>query len=188
MLGFKNSSIDHEFKTVIHPDLRLVLVEFAQWCSTQGMKAPFITCLRRNKTEQVALYMEHWRQLQFKIRQLHALPQHSARWQDFFANATEWRLAEHIKHHTEEHLRAQANLRLTWHFYDCAADLRTVGPDPRNPHYSPVQLKAVEAWFHKRCPHGQWELKTETHGSGPHVHVARKDEDWKRKTQNPGVA
>lgn len=185
MLQFKTPEVGQQFKTVIHPDLRLLLVEFAHWSSTQGLRIPVVTCLRRSKTEQVALYVEHWLALQKKMAQMNALPQHSARWQDFFPNATEWRVAEHIQNHSEDHLRAQAQVKLTWHFYDCAADLRTVG-DPKHPQYTPDQLKLVEAWFRKRCPLGAWEVKTETHGSGPHIHVARCDDSWKLKTQNLG--
>lgn len=191
MLLFKTPTIELEFKSIIHPDLRLVLVEFAHWSSTQGLPGPVVTCLRRNKAEQVALYVEYWLALQKKMAQMNALPQHSARWQDFFSSATEWRVAEHIQNHSEDHLRAQAQVKLTWHFFDCAADLRTrhyaTGPTQLKPDAT-NQLAMVEAWFRKRCPLGAWEVKTETHGTGPHAHIGRCDDAWKRKTQNMGNA
>jgi hypothetical protein len=184
MILFKTKTIETEFKTIIHPDVRLMLVEFAQWSADRKLPQPFLTCLKRSRDEQVALYVGYWLALQGKLVQYESQPEAAHKWQGLFASPVELRLAQHIKNRTAAEFRDMAMRRETWHWYSCAADLRTVG-DIQKPYYSRDQLASVEAWFKKRCPtygdNAEWELKTETHGTGPHIHVARRALDWKAK-------
>jgi hypothetical protein len=61
----------------------------------------------------------------------------------------------------------------SWHLYDCAVDLR-------NSHYSAEHLHRVCAWLKNRClPPERWELVFTLHGTGPHLHIAKKDWSWR---------
>jgi hypothetical protein len=62
------------------------------------------------------------------------------------------------------------NHATTWHRPTkmCAVDIRTA-------HYSRGELAAVEAWFKARFDRPLWELITTLHGTGPHIHLARRD-------------
>lgn len=57
----------------------------------------------------------------------------------------------------------------SWHLVRCAIDLRTH-------HYTDPQLKLVETWFQQKCrPTHDWEVITELHGTGPHIHIGYRD-------------
>lgn len=70
----------------------------------------------------------------------------------------------------------------SWHLFRCAVDLRLS-------HYDAMAKEKVLAWWQeklvdrkdKKGPKAKWELYTETHGTGPHIHVGRRDYAWKEK-------
>jgi hypothetical protein len=60
-----------------------------------------------------------------------------------------------------------------WHQVATAADLRSH-------HYTPEQAAEVIKWLQGRCrPTEAWELITKNHGTAPHYHVARRDQQWR---------
>lgn len=71
-------------------------------------------------------------------------------------------------HRTEAENAAIGGSPRSWHLLSCAADLRTH-------HYSAPELAAVEAWVRARCFGSQWEVITQLHGTGPHIHLAYRD-------------
>ena len=56
----------------------------------------------------------------------------------------------------------------SWHFVDCAVDLR-------NWHYTPEQLPNVLEWLKSKTDSSEWEVVTEDHGTGPHFHIGYRD-------------
>lgn len=77
--------------------------------------------------------------------------------------------------HRSPNFYSQRNLKPvdSWHLYDCAVDFRT--------HiYSPIEYGVIKQWWGMMCAdRTRWELITEPHGTGPHLHVARRDHRWK---------
>ncbi len=43
--------------------------------------------------------------------------------------------------------------------------------DFRTRHYSTWELELVEAWFRNRCKPPRFDVVTQPHGTGPHIHV-----------------
>lgn len=73
----------------------------------------------------------------------------------------------------------------SWHYCDAAADLR-------DKHYTTEQYAKVVFWLAANCPTGPWELITDLHGTGKHLHVGARDFRWraaweKRNQPKPGV-
>lgn len=66
----------------------------------------------------------------------------------------------------------------SWHLYDCAVDLRVT-------HYTPEQRALVIKWLEQETAPKKdegvkkWELVTKLHGTGPHIHLARRDFAWR---------
>jgi hypothetical protein len=60
----------------------------------------------------------------------------------------------------------------SWHLFDCAIDLD-------NTIYSLTQLAQVEMWLKARCQMPKYELIFKLHGTGPHIHIGRRDFNWK---------
>lgn len=121
----------------LHPEVRDVLLELAQWSAQHGLPPPIATCLHRSKDENRAVYGRD---------------------------------------------------KFSWHLVDCAADLRIK-------HYTPEQLGRVQDWVALRCtglqPTGaggdeaRWELVFEPHGTGPHLHIARRCREWQAERWSP---
>lgn len=74
---------------------------------------------------------------------------------------------------TEEHARALARARPSWHLHHCAADFR-------NSVYGPRDRRRIHYWLTQRCPSDEWEVLMHDIGRGDHFHVARKDESWRK--------
>lgn len=77
---------------------------------------------------------------------------------------------------TEEAARRRARNKDSMHLYGCALDLRTI-------HWSVKQKALVVSFLRtamKRIASktGAWEFIPEVHGTGPHIHIARKDNVW----------
>lgn len=67
-----------------------------------------------------------------------------------------------------------ADSKFSWHMARCAVDLR-------NRHYSPKQRQAVVAFLRSMVSRGEWELLEHDIGRGDHIHLAKKDSEWKTK-------
>lgn len=185
----------------VHPGLKGLLVELQEWSIAQEIPEPVITELIRTPEENMQLYTRLWRGLvegafasgmvqgvgdgESKRRRvavvglLHArkelsdlvpailsgqpLPMEARKKLSATLNPT--------------FLREEAEKRFSWHMARCAADLRTF-------HYRSTQRPRVFAWLHSKLlgklAVGSAEL-LEHDVAGPHIHVAWKDEAWKRQ-------
>ena len=64
-----------------------------------------------------------------------------------------------------------ARLRTSWHKAWTAVDVGLNG-------WSPRDLALMAEYIHHRCQRPAWETITEFHGTGPHLHLARRDFTW----------
>lgn len=145
-----------------HPELVTVLREFELWSHAQELPEPIVVELWRTPRQQGDIYMAVWRSEARVTLQSRAAPV-----------AARTRALE-IERMTEDELRAVAEKKFSWHICRCAVDLRTM-------HYGREELASVVRWFQERCPKPMWELVTEKHGTGAHIHCARRAFDWRAK-------
>ena len=72
----------------------------------------------------------------------------------------------------------------SWHLFGCAGDLSSWL-------YTSEQMKELLTWLRMelarrggvrsaKLPEGKWELLVHDKGSGEHLHIARRDTQWKR--------
>lgn len=161
--------------TRLHPQLQALLVDFDRWSEAQAQAdaatttpgagavlfpAPVATELFRTEKEQGEIYTEHFQKLIKLYMQSPSL-----------VSATDRPLIARLSTAPEAVIHNQAVQKFTWHLVGCAADLRTK-------HYRPSQLARVRTWFAERCAAKQdWELLFHD-VTGPHMHVAFKDQTW----------
>lgn len=188
LLTFKTPRQELEFKTRVHPDIRLLLVELGQWSRDFQLPAPCVTQLYRSRGEQVAIYVEYWSRLQRGYNayvmlddagKARTIGEHDGA---LFPNHRVLEQARGLLGKDMRELTEMANQRPTLHEWDAACDLRTK-------HYSAKELANVKDWIAKRCAqkdakgHAMWLVETNLHGSGPHVHVGRNDDKWIAKAK-----
>jgi hypothetical protein len=152
-----------------HPELSALLRDFETWSHKQGLPEPVVVELWRSAKEQGDLYVGIWRQQAKQALASKAPPR-----------AAKLRALE-IHRMSDKELRGLAEQKFSWHVCRCAVDLRTR-------HYTREQMLEVVKWFQERCPKPMWELVTEKHGTGAHIHCGRRDFSWRKKfTQTPEV-
>jgi hypothetical protein len=87
-----------------------------------------------------------------------------------------WRQMQREFSLSEDAARHKARAKDSMHLWGCAVDLR-------ESHWLAGQKKQVVNWLRiemakiSKKP-GFWEFLPDIHGSGPHVHIARKDHKW----------
>lgn len=145
-----------------HPELRDLLMEFDRWSVSEGLPEATLTDLIRDEGRQIRIYVDYWR----RVGAAYSLAPNSLSPEDKKA-------ALRTLNMDDKQLTAFAMKRWTWHYVRCAADVRTR-------HYSQAQLTKVRAWWFARCQGERYELLFhDVHG--PHLHVAVRDSDWRRK-------
>lgn len=154
-----------EFRTVIIPDLRQLLLSFVSYSAQAGLPRPVVTQLVRSRKQQVDYYVGHWLALQIRLGR-----------QDPTLTGRDLADAKAIRGKTHAELVAMAEARFTWHWVAAASDLRTTAGG----HYTAAQLQRVVDWFRARCKAPQWELLVHD-VTGPHLHVARRDFGWRER-------
>ena len=183
---------------LIHPDLRSLLTDLDHWSQAQRIRRPVITDLIRSGAKQKLIYLNFWTELAAELVTKGVIDSGPADRTKQMRNEAVKLLVKQralpdaiplilsgvpLKPETRvslahclrpETLEEYARLRFTWHFCNCAADLRTR-------HYAQTEKARAFAWLEARCiPRHAWEL-LEHDTAGPHFHVARKDEEWKRR-------
>jgi len=153
-----------------HPALLDALRELENWSRSNNIPEPTITELWRTPRQQGDIYMQIWGDILRRMKK--------------GGPVTDEEL-EQVKEYglenlNDDELRDRAEHKTTWHFYRCAADLRTF-------EYSKKQVSAVRNWLRTRCPKPIWERITEKHGTGDHIHIAIRAFEWRRK-YNPFTA
>jgi hypothetical protein len=159
----------------VHPELKVLLRDFDTWSSAKGLPDPVVTDLIRTRAEQLAIYVPYWSKLQQALKpgpfHLRIDPEGDGEYRALTASETA--LASDLAPMTGAQLEARALAKFTWHMARTAADVRTN-------HYRQTEMKRVRLWFIERCPRPEWELVFHD-TAGPHVHVARRDREWRAK-------
>lgn len=148
-----------------HPDLILVFSEFEAFSFKRGLPEPVLTELVRWPEENAQTYLKVWREMMRKARVGEHLSDEDSE------------LVAELIALTPTELEQRAKEKFTWHSIRCAGDLRTRI-------YSPVQLAHAVSWFQHRCQKPMWELVTKLHGTGPHIHIGRRDFRWRMEFSN----
>lgn len=176
LVEFKNDRVATEFKTEIHPDIRLLIVELGQFSRDKRLPPPCGTQIYRSPDQNVQLYVDWWRGLQLKLLELNKVPAlgHSTAIPTLFGTDANFKLALSLAGLSTEQLEERARQRVTLHSWFAAIDLRQF-------HYTHFQKDMVWQWLLKRCDPKEWERREDLHGTGPHFHVGRKDDVWIQK-------
>lgn len=147
-----------------HPDLLVVMRQFEVWSDGHGLPEPHISEVMRTPKEQGRIYAREWRDKALKTVR------------DPLTTALDKKHAQRLLDMPALELLALAAKKFTWHFVGAAVDIRTN-------HYRLAELTTVEKWFRDRCEPPIWELITEKHGTGAHIHLARRDYSWRKKME-----
>lgn len=177
---FKHSSLQLEYQGS-HPKLVHLLTAFDNYSFRERLPLPLLTQLWRDRAGQILIYVRYWKRLrEAYLRGPPYLfdPEGDGTFREL--SKLELLEAKDVLSLTDEELEDRACNKFTWHWVRCAADMRTVGGGS-HPHYTSVQMEIVRAWFEDQCQDKTvWELKIhDTHG--PHLHVAYRDLDWRRR-------
>lgn len=104
MLVYKHAFLELEFKQMLHPEVRLVLEDLADWSETQGLPAPVVCCVHRtpklNKLVDGAVNSLHLVDSAVDIRRWHYNKnQREAVWGWVKTRCADkgWELIEHLK-------------------------------------------------------------------------------------------
>jgi hypothetical protein len=167
----------------IHPELQVLLADFAAYSSQVRLPEPVVTDLVRNVAEQVRIYTAHYRRLQESLKpgphQRFIDPEGDGTWRPL--KIDELNEAREIRNLDDAELMKRASEKFSLHQVGAAFDLRIK-------HYSKAQWRVVFAWFARRCvnPPGRplaWEMLPSNPDhphdtAGTHLHVGRKDREW----------
>lgn len=160
MVEFQGPREEREFNADLHPDTRAVVLELGRFCVLRGLRPPLLTVVGRTDQEQEDLY---WRDEQEKAR----------------------RNGVNIP---EEQARRLARAKPSWHKRLTSVDLRTIGPNPADPHWTPSEMERVVKRLEEllgvprdttAAKKLRWEFLVFPHGTGPHIHFARRDFAWR---------
>jgi tryptophan 2,3-dioxygenase len=152
-----------------HPALIDALRDFEAWLRKNDLPEPTLTQVWRTPRQQEDIYFGIWKSLLSRYKSKQPMTQ------------AELKKAIALSTLTDEQLRERAREKFSWHLCRCAVDIRAR-------QYSEAQMVKIAAWLTGRCPAPIWEIITEEHGTGIHVHCAMKSFEWRRKyTQKPEV-
>lgn len=79
---------------------------------------------------------------------------------------------------TQEENTKAGGVRGSWHLFGCGADIRTR-------HLLDHERRRLENHCHElidRDGRERWEIVTKLHGTGAHIHIARRDAAWRDKS------
>jgi hypothetical protein len=159
----------------LHPDVTGLVAAFAHFSEHEGLPDPVVTDTIRKPASQVRIYTRFFKKLQHALKEGPHKGQIDPEDDGIFRplTPTELVMAQDVAALTDEQLSAKAGQRFSWHMVNCAVDLRTR-------HYSRQQLIRVREFFEERCPKPKFELLFHD-VTAPHLHVARRDMEWKTR-------
>lgn len=155
-----SEGLDADFLDLLHPDVRNMVGKFDAFMHAWfgGSLAPLtrVTCVGRTEEASESIYLP----IALKILQSQTA-----------LSTRDHAIYGQIQHLSPVGLRQWARLKPSWHKPFAAVDLGAS-------HYTPNQLAAAQDFIHKNCEQPLWEIITENHGTGPHLHIARRDYGW----------
>lgn len=174
LIRFVGSQNEREFEDV-HPEVAGVIVNLAHHCAERGWPAPVVTSVTRTREENRDIYIPEGQRVFAKAARGETLTDDETR------IVMEVRAIATVKKCSLEVAIAEWALRReSWHLYACAVDLR---------HWvwNAEQLAAVIAFLKSHAKNGKWEVLAHKVGKqGFHLHVAVKDEEWRKSHEDAG--
>lgn len=150
-LLFATKQMEEDFYLKLHPETRLVVVELDQ----KMVRPMTITHVCRTNEDSERIYLEVIARLS-KGGKLSTV------------DLAQW---EQLKDLSPVGRKMWAQRRASWHKAWTSVDVGLAGWGPR-------ELAVMTEYIHTRCPRPAWEVITELHGTGPHLHLARRDYEW----------
>lgn len=160
-MKFKAPHLEMELHAA-HPDVRAAVVGLDEWCREGALPEVVVTQVLRSADEQEDIYFRYAESLLAKLRAGAPL------------SSEDNQLARELESMSEAQRRQWARFRFSWHRVGCAVDIR-------NRHYSRTQLAGVMAWLRHGRTVGPWELLSHDVSSGDHVHIGRRDFEFRTK-------
>lgn len=167
---FESAQLAHQF-TELHPDTRRLVRDLDELLKSMKQPEVYLTSIYRTKEDQKRIYTPIGYRLLEKLRTGQPMLKRE------HMDALELRdaIARHQESPKEDVIRAWAGERPSWHRRRTAADVRTKS-------YPEDVVRAIRGWVDLRCQSKgdvqPWEVITEDHGTGPHLHLARRDWAW----------
>lgn len=168
---FESLAVRHQFSDV-HPDTKRLVRELDELLKSMKQPELYITSIFRTKSDQRRLYTPKGYKLLADLRAGGPMLKDDHQAAIDLREAIAMRKAGTSEAETIGQWAAE---RPTWHRRRTAVDIRT------NTYPTDVVV-AMRHWLEIRTrPNSDtkpWELITENHGTGPHIHIARRDFAW----------
>lgn len=166
---FKVPSLEHQFRTQLHPRVREEILNLGEWSVAQSIPSVVVTEVVRTDAMQVDRYVPYARRLIAELRSGAEM------------DPAEKKLASALVLLSDQGVVRWAINKFTWHRCSCAVDLRVR-------HYTAGQLHGISEHIAKRCPPRtpavgilvpgpSWEFLVHNI-DGPHAHLAFRDPLW----------
>jgi hypothetical protein len=152
-LTFETKLLDTEFFMDLHPETRLVVVELQAELGEQLR----ITGVGRSDADSERIYSS------IAARLMATDPKE--------LGPIERAQREQLLDLSPVGVQQWCRLRPSWHKPFCAVDIGTA-------QMSSESFDRARLWLLRRCSKPDWETVLEKHGTGPHIHLARRDFDW----------
>jgi hypothetical protein len=160
--------LEPEFQGV-HPLVKSLIEQLQTHSEDIGFPDVVVTHVWRTKTQQKAIYMSVATVILKKINNDNTLTESES---DILERVEQ--ISDSQKITLEKAFERWAEARFSWHMARTAIDLR-------NRHYTSKQRAGVMAFLRARIAKGEWELLEHDIGRGDHIHLAKRDAEWKAK-------
>lgn len=164
-MRFAVPSLEMEFYAA-HPEAVATVIALDVWCGDNRLPEVVVTDVLRTDDDSERIYFKYANALIARLRE-------GARAKRRLG-PKERELAVRLESMSEAGRRKWARARPSWHKCGCAVDVR-------NRHYSEEQIAGILAFLRHGRSEEEWELLSHDVHSGEHLHIGRKDEEFKRR-------
>lgn len=154
-MKFASAKIELEFKEKLHPEARVAAEDLDDFCQKKGYGDARLVHILRTDDDSQRIYLPIARRVRAKEEMGEDLTK------------TEQSILDATNGMDDDALAEWARKKPSWHKWLTAFDAGTG-------HLTTAQRATVNQWVRKEYPAGPWEVLVEDHGSGPHVHLARR--------------
>lgn len=168
---FESAGLRAQFQE-LHPDTRRIVRDLDELLKSMEQPEVYVTSVYRSKEDQRRLYTPRAYQWLENLRA--GKPMRKQEYRDAI-ELRELIAMRQTGTSEADTISKWAAERPSWHRRRTAVDIRTRT-------YPTDVLAAIRSWLEIRTRASSdtqpWEVITENHGSGPHIHIARRSWDW----------
>lgn len=150
---FPNTDMEKDFYTKLHPETQQVVLEVQENLG----RSIRLTEVCRSDDDSERIYT----QVANRLLKAGPLALHGL-------DLEQW---SQIKDLSPTGLKNWCRWRSSWHKPWTAVDIGLAD-------WNTPEVLSLHLWLQKRCPKPMWEVIDEPHGTGPHLHIARRDYGW----------